>query len=114
MDNIVEVYLFICTNSLHLVQFLVFRNLDCMFFMLRQSEHLHLAFQHRLRNLNIPCAILTFLAKSFTSLAKPLATLAKARLSSLAKVEILLKAAICQKVLESSMYLRHTRLYEFN
>ena len=80
--------------------------------MLRQSEHLHLAFQHRLRNLNIPCVILTFLAKSFTSLAKPLATLAKALLSSLAKVKILHKVAICQNILESSM--RQTRAYEFS
>ena len=47
------------------------------FFMLRQSEHLHLAFPHCLRILAIPCEILTSLAKALTSLAKAITSLAK-------------------------------------
>ena len=57
---------------------------DLQFFMLRQSEHLHLAFPHCLRILVIPCAILTSLAEALTSLAKALTFLAKA-ITSLAK-----------------------------
>ena len=70
--------------------------------MLRQLEHLHLAFPHRLRILIIPCAILTSLAEALTSLAKALTFLAKSPTSSLA--EILHYELNVKKILESSAY----------
>ena len=56
------------------------------FFMLWQSEHLHLAFPHTLRILVIPSAILTSLAEAFTFLATDLTSLAKSPTSFLAEI----------------------------
>ena len=83
-------------------------------FMLRQSEHLHLAFPHCLRILVIPCAILTSLAEALTSLAKALTFLAKA-ITSLAKSPSSSLAEILQyepnvKKIEKVLSTHHTRV----
>ena len=81
--------------------------------MLRQSEHLHLAFPHRLRILCIPCAILTFLAEASTSLAKALTSLAKA-LTSLAKAITSLAKALTSLAKAPLSSLAEILHYELN
>ena len=83
----------------------------CIFFMLRQSEHLHLAFPHCLRILAIPCEISTSLAKALTSLAKAITSLAK----SLSKFYITRRMSknsrkFCVHVLP--VFILHYRLFQ--